>query len=73
MTVVIGAFWSSGWMGPDLNWGGRARTFNLLVNSQALCQLSYTPSPARPEELLQDTAVPGLPSLRFEVSYSASK
>ena len=24
-------------------WGGRARTFNLLVNSQALCQLSYTP------------------------------
>ena len=25
-------------------WGGRARTYNLLVNSQALCQLSYAPS-----------------------------
>ena len=26
------------------NWGGGTRTCNLLVNSQALCQLSYTPS-----------------------------
>ena len=25
-------------------WGGRGRTYNLLVNSQALCQLSYAPS-----------------------------
>ena len=28
---------------PSKNWGGRVRTFNLLVNSQALCRLSYTP------------------------------
>ena len=28
----------------DCYWGGRTRTSNLLVNSQALCQLSYTPS-----------------------------
>ena len=26
------------------NWGGRVRTSNLLVNSQALCRLSYTPN-----------------------------
>jgi hypothetical protein len=28
-----------------LNWGGWIRTTDLLINSQALCQLSYTPSP----------------------------
>ncbi len=27
-----------------IHWGGRVRTSNLLVNSQALCRLSYTPS-----------------------------
>ena len=26
------------------NWGGWIRTSDLLINSQALCQLSYTPS-----------------------------
>jgi hypothetical protein len=26
------------------NWGGRARTCNFLINSQAVCQLTYTPS-----------------------------
>lgn len=26
------------------NWGGRTRTCDFLINSQALCQLSYTPS-----------------------------
>jgi hypothetical protein len=25
-------------------WGGRTRTFNLLVNSQASCRLDHTPS-----------------------------
>lgn len=25
------------------NWGGWIRTTDLLINSQALCQLSYTP------------------------------
>ncbi len=30
------------------NWGGRIRTSNLLVNSQALRQLSYTPIKNRP-------------------------
>lgn len=30
------------------NWGGWIRTTDLLINSQALCQLSYTPSPGRP-------------------------
>ena len=48
-------------MGPELSWGGRARTFNLLVNSQALCQLSYTPSTARPEEPLRLFSFPFLP------------
>ena len=28
------------------NWGGWIRTTDLLINSQALCQLSYTPIPA---------------------------
>ena len=28
------------------NWGGWIRTTDLLINSQALCQLSYTPSTA---------------------------
>ena len=27
----------------DLDWGGWIRTTDLLINSQALCQLSYTP------------------------------
>ena len=26
------------------NWGGRTRTSNFLINSQAVCQLTYTPS-----------------------------
>ena len=26
------------------NWGGRTRTYNFLINSQAICQLIYTPS-----------------------------
>ena len=25
------------------NWGGRTRTSNFLINSQAVCQLTYTP------------------------------
>ncbi len=25
-------------------WGGRTRTCNFLINSQAVCQLTYTPS-----------------------------
>lgn len=26
------------------HWGGRTRTFNFLINSQAVCQLTYAPS-----------------------------
>jgi hypothetical protein len=26
------------------HWGGRTRTYNFLINSQAICQLIYTPS-----------------------------
>ena len=26
------------------SWGGRTRTCNFLINSQAVCQLTYTPS-----------------------------
>ena len=29
------------------NWGGWIRTSDFLINSQALCQLSYTPKKAR--------------------------
>jgi hypothetical protein len=28
----------------DQSWGGRTRTCNFLINSQAVCQLTYTPS-----------------------------
>lgn len=34
--------------GAKKDWGGRIRTSNLLVNSQALRQLSYTPMKNRP-------------------------
>ena len=27
-----------------MSWGGRTRTCNFLINSQAICQLIYTPS-----------------------------
>ena len=27
------------------NWGGWTRTTNFLINSQAVCQLTYTPKP----------------------------
>ena len=27
-----------------MHWGGRTRTSNFLINSQAVCQLTYTPS-----------------------------
>jgi hypothetical protein len=29
---------------PVVHWGGRTRTSNFLINSQAVCQLTYTPS-----------------------------
>ena len=31
-----------------MHWGGWIRTTDLLINSQALCQLSYTPSTRLP-------------------------
>ena len=37
----------NGWAAKK-DWGGRSRTSNLLVNSQALRQLSYTPMKNRP-------------------------
>src|SRR5215831_10103426 len=29
-----------------MSWGGRTRTYNFLINSQAVCQLTYAPSRA---------------------------
>ena len=32
------------WPLPLQHWGGRTRTYNFLINSQAVCQLTYAPS-----------------------------
>ena len=38
------------------NWGGWIRTSDLLINSQALCQLSYTPSTPYRRQISRRTA-----------------
>jgi hypothetical protein len=58
-------------------WGGRTRTSNFLINSQAVCQLTYTPSKQKTRQVrlggplhvtkLSD-ALPGRPSVRVAVS-----
>ena len=62
------------------NWGGRTRTYNFLINSQAICQLIYTPSnkSARRTEVWRALGIPywmrdltrppgGEPIIRIEI------
>ncbi len=51
---------------PDTNWPGRVRTCNLLIQSQAFCQLNYGPMLLRPSMLVS----PQYASTRFLVSGS---
>src|SRR5690606_12615522 len=66
------------------HWGGRVRTYNLLVNSQALCRLSYTPlapqspRPAMPPQLTQNGRDPfrgtaAVSSFRFSFGYASPR
>ena len=41
-----------------IDWGGWIRTTDLLINSQALCQLSYTPSTTEAVTQFDETVAP---------------
>jgi hypothetical protein len=43
MMAVAGCFFHPTHCFPFVCWGGRIRTFGILVNSQAHCQLCYAP------------------------------
>src|SRR5829696_1599664 len=42
----------------EVDWGGWIRTTDLLINSQALCQLSYTPSTAEAVTQFDEAVAP---------------